>query len=480
MKRNLCRTKIVATLGPSSDSYEKIYALMTAGVNVFRVNYSHGTRVEHERTIRFIRQAETERKTFVGILADLQGPKLRVAKLPDEGILLKEKETVTFVCSDQFADNNIPLPHPEIFRSLKIGQRLLMDDGRLEVIIREVKEDQFLAEVVYGGTLTSHKGVNLPDTDLGLPALTEKDRTDLEHALKSEVDWIALSFVQHASDVKEIKKIIQGKAKIIAKIEKPLAIQHLTEIIEESDGIMVARGDLGVELHFEEIPSLQKHIVNLCRQTGKPVIVATQMLESMVQSSRPTRAEASDVATAVYEGADAVMLSAESASGLYPIEAVKTMAEIIYQVEKDPSYATLLEAQLPKIAKTKQDAITISAYRSAQTLGSRCILSFTSSGGTAYRVSRLRSVGTTIVGVSPHLQVCRQLCLAWGVKGVLSDKIHTMAEMVQKAPSIAISLGLVKVGESIIITAGEPLGIEGGTNVLRIYEISKKDFQTRV
>lgn len=476
MKKNLCRTKIVATLGPASGSYEKIYALLTAGANVFRINYSHGSRSEHEKTIGLIRQAETERKTFVGILADLQGPKLRIAKLPDGGIVLKEKTQVTFVCSDQFADDTIPLPHPEIFRSLKVGQRLLMDDGRIEVAVQHVQEDQFIADVIYGGTLTGHKGVNLPDTDLGLPALTEKDRTDLEHALKAEVDWVALSFVQRASDIKEIKKIIQGRAKVIAKIEKPLAVQHLTEIIEESDAIMVARGDLGVELHFEEIPSLQKHIVNLCRQAGKPVIVATQMLESMVHSSRPTRAEASDVATAVYEGADAVMLSAESASGLYPVEAVKTMAEIIYQVEKDPAYATLLEAHLPKIAKTKQDAVTISAYRSCQTLGSRCILSFTASGGTAYRVSRLRSVGATIVGVSPNVQVCRQLCLVWGVKGVFSDKIHTMAEMVQKAPSIAISLGLVKVGESIIITAGEPLGIEGGTNVLRIYEISKKDF----
>jgi len=467
MRRNRS-AKIVATLGPASSSREMIRGLAEAGVDVFRFNFSHGSHDDHAARFEAVRAVEEEVGRAIGVLMDLQGPKLRVGTFEKGRVGLTRGESFRLDLEERPGDQRrVGLPHPEIFKVIKPGTVILLDDGRIRLQVVECGEDFAATQVILGGGISDRKGVNVPNAMLPIAAMTEKDRRDLEFGLELGVDWVGLSFVQRPDDMAEARKLIAGRAALLAKIEKPSAIDHLDEIIDLSDGIMVARGDLGVELPPELVPGLQKRIIRASRGSGKPVIVATQMLESMVQSPAPTRAEASDVATAVYDGADAVMLSAESASGEYPLETVSMMNRIINSVERDDLYRPYIDAFHAEAERTPADAITLAANQVAGTLQASCIVTYTTSGATALRASRERP-DRPILGLITRMVTARKLTVAWGVHPVFCDDAEDLDEMVAKARMLAKQEGFAQAGSTIVITAGLPFGTPGATNLLRI------------
>jgi len=467
MRRNR-RVKIVATLGPASTNEEMMRRLFEAGADVFRVNMSHATHDGLREVHGIVRKLETEFSRPIGILVDLQGPKLRIGKIDSGSIRLTQGDILSFVRHEAIGGlGRVQLPHPEIFDAVDKGHTLLLDDGKLKLRVVEASDVRIDAEVMTSGILGSRKGISLPDTVLSFGALTEKDRLDIECALSIGVAWVALSFVQRAEDIAEARKLARGRAAIMAKIEKPTAINHLKEIIELADGIMVARGDLGVEMPVEKVPGLQKQISRAARNAGKPVVVATQMLESMIYAPVPTRAEVSDVATAVFEGADAVMLSAESAVGKYPVEAVATMDRVAKEVERDPLYAAIIHAQRIDPQATDADAISAAARTVAETLNLAAIVCYTASGATSLRAARERPQ-QPILALTPIPSTGRKLALVWGLHCVLTDDPRDLDDMVAKACRIAYQEGFALPGQQVIISAGVPLGTQGATNLLRI------------
>jgi pyruvate kinase len=460
--------KIVATLGPASASRKCIGALFEAGVDVFRLNFSHGTHDDHRRLFEHIRNIEDESGRPIGILADMQGPKLRLGDFADGRVELGAGAHFRLDLENTRGDQTrAPLPHPEIFAAIEPGTELLVDDGKVRLRVLECGADFAETECLVGGTLSNHKGVNVPNVVLPISAITEKDRADISFALQQGADWIAFSFVQRPEDVAEGRKLIGNAAGLMVKLEKPAAIRRLEEIIELSDALMVARGDLGVEMPPEDVPSVQKQVIHACRFAGKPVIVATQMLESMISAPTPTRAEASDVATAVYEGADAVMLSAETAAGKYPVEAAAMMDRIARRVHEDPLYFATLNAGRLAPEHTNRDAISAAACQVADTIGAAAIVSFTSSGATALRAARERP-SAPILALTPNIGTARRLALLWGAHCVHLADIKNFNDMVQKAVRTAQREGVAKAGERVVITAGVPFGTPGSTNVLRI------------
>lgn len=466
--RRARQTKIVATLGPASSSNEMIRSLFETGVDVFRLNFSHGRQEDHAERLRVIRDLEREFGRPTCAMADLQGPKLRIGTFAEGPIALSPGMRFRLDLDPTPGDRNrVQLPHREIFEAIAADTELLLDDGRVRLRVLSSGPDHAETIVVSGTRLSDRKGVNVPNVILPLSPLTAKDRDDLQFALDIGVDWVALSFVQRPEDVAEARRLIAGRAALLSKLEKPSAIAHLDQIIELSDGIMVARGDLGVEMPPEDVPSIQKRIVREARIAGKPVIVATQMLESMVSAPAPTRAEASDVATAVYDGADAVMLSAETAAGSFPIEAVSIMDRIAERVEQDPVYHSIMDAQHLDPQRTSADAITAAARQVARTISAAAIVTYTTSGSTALRAARERP-DVPILCLTADLQTARRLKLAFGVHSVRTEDVTNFTEMVGKACSIALEDGLANEGQRVVITAGVPFGTPGNTNVLRI------------
>ena len=473
--RRLRRVRILATLGPASSDSATIRKLFEAGADIFRINMSHTPHDKMRELVASIRNVEGAYGRPIGILVDLQGPKLRVGSFAEGAIQLNNGDK--FVLDDSAAPGDkarVQLPHPEILAALRPGHALLLDDGKVRLIAEETSPTRVVTRVVIGGRLSDRKGVSLPDTDLPVSAMTQKDRADLEAAVETGIDWVALSFVQRPDDVVEARRLIRGRAAIMAKIEKPQAIDRLAEIIDVSDALMVARGDLGVELPVERVPGLQKQMTRLARKAGKPVVVATQMLESMIQAPVPTRAEVSDVSTAVFEGADAIMLSAESAAGKFPIEAVAMMNRIGEEVERDPTYRAVITAQRAEPESTTGDAIADAARQIAETLDLSAIICWTDSGSTAIRVARERPK-PPVVAVTPNLATGRKLSLVWGVHCVVAETAHDQDDMVDRAGRIAFRDGFARAGERIIIVAGIPFGTPGATNMLRIALVGTDD-----
>ena len=461
-------TKIVATLGPASSSAEMITKLFLAGADTFRINMSHAGHDRMRELVVIIRDIESRFSRPIGILVDLQGPKLRMGDFGDHSAICPTGAHFVFDQDPAPGDaKRVYLPHPEIFAAAKAGDALLIDDGKLRLRVVKAEASRLEAVAEVGGKLSSRKGVSLPDTVLPFTALTPKDRADLEAALETGVDWIGLSFVQRPDDVAEVKKIARGRAGVMSKIEKPVAVERLAEIIELSDALMVARGDLGVEMPLAKVPGIQKLITRSARRLGKPVVVATQMLESMITAPVPTRAEVSDVATAVFDGADAVMLSAESAAGQHPIEAVQTMDEIAREVEGDVLYHQIIANQRQPPEPTGADAIAEAARSIAERLNLAAIMCWTSSGSTALRVARERSF-RPVLALTPSIYTARRLALAWGVHCVNVEDASNLDDMVQRACRIAFSEEFAKPGQRVAIIAGVPLGTPGATNMLRI------------
>jgi len=461
------RARIVATLGPASRGVDKIRELALAGADVFRVNFSHGSHADHARSIQHVREVETLVGRPIAVLADLQGPKLRLGEFADGAIRLKAGHHLRLDLKSAPGDAaRIGVPHPEIFAALRTGAQVLLDDGKVR--LRVVKHGPDFADTVVeaGEQLSDHKGLNLPGLAIPIPALTDKDRTDLAFALGQGVDWVALSFVQRASDMAELRSLVGGRASVLAKIEKPSALEALDEILDLSQAIMVARGDLGVELAPEEVPVVQKQLVRAARLRGIPVVVATQMLESMTHSPTPTRAEASDVAGAVYEGADALMLSAESAAGDYPVEAVSIMDRIITRVEHDPRWPELMRAEYP-VEDADADALVAAARRAAEAASTACLAAFTTTGQTALRLARERPLQPTLA-LTPNLDAARRLTLTWGVEPRVVPAPSDPEELARVAVEQAVAAGLAGPGQRVLILAGLPMGSPGAANILRI------------
>jgi pyruvate kinase len=465
------QAKILATLGPSSSDLSSIHALFAAGADVFRLNFSHGTQDQHRERVEIIRRIERESGRPIAILLDLQGPKLRVGTFAHGPVVLEAGAGFRLdLDATPGSGVRASLPHPEIFAALKPGTELLLDDGKIRLLVEDCGADFARTRVITGGALSDRKGVNVPGVILPLSALTPKDRLDLEFGLDLGVDWVALSFVQRPEDISELRALSRGRAAIMAKLEKPAALQCLADIVALSDGVMVARGDLGVELPAEQVPRIQKRIVRTCRGAGIPVVIATQMLESMIASPIPTRAEASDVATAVYDGADAVMLSAESASGKYPLEAVAMMNRIIVQVEGDPFYRTVIDASHSAPEHTIADAICCSLRETSGLLPVTAIVTFTRSGYTSLRAARERPAAP-VVSLTPNLSIARRLALVWGVHSVHTEGIRDITEMVAKALSVARAEQFAKPGDYVAIAAGMPFGSARTTNLLHVAEV---------
>jgi pyruvate kinase len=467
MKRSR-KVRILATLGPASSDAAMIRKLFDAGADVFRINMSHADHDLMRSLVGMIRQVEKDVDRPIGILADLQGPKLRVGKFAEGSVELTVGQTFTLDDDPAPGDaTRVFLPHPEILKAVSAGDRLLIDDGRLQLRATSSNRRQIVCEVVAGTKISDRKGVSLPDTELDFGALTDKDRRDLDAVLEAGVDWIALSFIQRPEDLAEARKVARGRAAILSKIEKPQAVTRLAEIIELSDAVMVARGDLGVEMPLEAVPGIQKQITRACRRAGKPVVVATQMLESMISAPVPTRAEVSDVSIAVFEGADAIMLSAESAAGQYPVEAVAMMDRIAQRVELDPTYPGIINAQRSEPEATGADAISLAARQIAETLKLSAIITYTSSGTTGLRAARERPQ-VPIVALSPVVETARRLSLVWGTHCVVTPDATDLDDMVDRACRIAFSEGFGQPGDRVIVTAGVPLRTPGATNMLRI------------
>jgi pyruvate kinase len=465
------RTKIVATLGPASSSPEVLARLFQAGADVFRLNFSHGTHDDHAARIAMIRDLEARFERPIGILADVQGPKLRVGQFAGGRVQLQTGQVFRLDLNPTPGDvRRVQLPHPEIIAAASIGTTLLLDDGKLRLRVTRQRADHLETEVAVGGPLSDRKGVNVPDMILPIPALTEKDRVDLAFALEHGVDYVGLSFVQRPEDVAEAREIAAGRAWIMTKVEKPQALENLESIIRLSDAVMVARGDLGVELPPEEVPLAQKLIVRMARQMGRPVVVATQMLESMITAPAPTRAEASDVATAVFDGADAVMLSAETAAGQYPFEAVNIMDRIIARVEADQGWRSIIEASRPAPERSAADAIAAAARQVAHTIDAAVICAFTASGSTVLRAARERPEAP-IIGLTTSMQTARRTAIVWGVHPLLAPEVHSMTETVAKATRAAAVEGFAGGGDQVVVIAGVPFGQAGTTNALRVAQV---------
>lgn len=469
------RTKIVATLGPASSNPEMIVRLMEAGVNVFRLNFSHGTRDVHKNNIDLIRQESKRLGYPVGVLQDLQGPKIRTTTFEKGKVDLKEGQAFSLTCGDDSPGNKdrVGVTYKNLYNDVKVGDILLLDDGRLSLKVTGIKDDVIENEVVLGGVLSNNKGINIPGADLSIPALTDKDVEDLLYGAELDVDWVAMSFVRSRDDLLLARHYLAragSRAKLMAKIEKPSAVDRFDEILREVDGIMVARGDLGVEMAPERVPLIQKRIIRACVEAGKPVVTATQMLESMITNPTPTRAEASDVANAIYDGTDAVMLSAETAVGAYPQEAVRMMARIAASVEADPGYQQGMREHYPKPEDTIADAVSLGACQMAFNLSAQVIVTFTSSGTTALRVSRNRPA-SPILAVTPNERAFRQMSVVWGVLPCQSEDIHNTDEMVEVANHAIREVGIGQPGERFVITAGVPFGMRGTTNLIRVERI---------
>jgi pyruvate kinase len=465
------RTKIIATLGPASSTPEMIARLFRAGADVFRLNFSHGTHDDHAARIAIIRDLEKQYDRPIGILADVQGPKLRVGNFNAGRVQLQAGQSFQLDLNPTPGDvTRVNLPHPEIIGAAHIGCSLLLDDGKLRLRVTRARPDHLETEIVVGGPLSDHKGVNVPDVVLPIPALTAKDRDDLAFALDHGVDYIGLSFVQRPDDVAETKSIVGDRAWVLAKLEKPQALDNLDGILKLSDAVMVARGDLGVELPPEEVPLAQKRIVRAARQFGRPVVVATQMLESMINAPAPTRAEASDVATAVFDGADAVMLSAETAAGQYPFEAVNMMDRIVARVEQDPGWRAIIEASRPEPESSPPDAIVAAARVVAHTIGAKAICAFTASGSTALRAARERPEAP-VVGLTPSQETARRLAVVWGVHALVAPDAHSMTDTVQKASRAVLQENFAARDDEIVVIAGVPFGQPGSTNALRVAHV---------
>jgi pyruvate kinase len=471
------KTKIVATLGPASSNADMLSQLLHAGADVFRLNFSHGSHEDHGKNIDLIRALEAKTKHPIGILADVQGPKLRVGRFMGGATNLANGQKFRLDLNPTPGDaTRANLPHPEIIGAAQIGSHLLLDDGKLKLRVTHVREDHLETIVVNGGRLSDRKGVNVPDVALPIPALTKKDREDMEFALSRGVEYIGLSFVQRPEDVLEARELIKGRAWVLSKLEKPQALDNLEEIVRLSDAVMVARGDLGVELPPEEVPLAQKRIVMTARQLGRPVIVATQMLESMISAPTPTRAEASDVATAVFDGADAVMLSAETAAGQYPVEAVTIMDRIVARVEKDDGWRGLTDRRRPDPEKTTNGAMAAAARQVAQTIDAVAIAALTNSANTALHVARERPTAP-ILGVTPNEETARRLALTWGVHPVIAPVTHSMTETVAVVTKLARAEGIAEPGQDMVIVAGMPFGKSGSTNALRVARVSRTNTQ---
>jgi pyruvate kinase len=471
----LRRVKIIATLGPASVEKTVVAGLSTAGADVFRINMSHTDHAGLAAYVRMIREIEAETGRAIGILVDLQGPKLRIGAFADGPVHLRKGDHFVLDADTTPGDAaRVQLPHPEILQALKVGDSILIDDGKVRLHVVETSDVMARAVVDVGGRVSNRKGVSLPDTDIPITSMTPKDRADLDAALIEGVDWVAISFVQRAEDVLEVKQVVGSRALVMAKIEKPQAIARLDEIIEVADALMVARGDLGVEVPLEKVPSLQKRITRAARRLGKPVVVATQMLESMILAPLPTRAEVSDVATAVYEGADAVMLSAESAAGQYPIEAVATMSRIAEEVESDGVYRSILNAQRNAPPNpTAADAIAVAARDVAETLDSMAICAWTASGATALRIARERP-RPPILALTPNRDTARRLALVWGVHSLETQDARDVEDMVDRACVNSLGEGFASPGDRVIIVAGMPFGSPGATNMVRLALVGEK------
>ncbi|WP_405120991.1 pyruvate kinase [Pseudomonas leptonychotis] len=462
------KVKILATLGPAIKTIDDLRQLVEAGVNLFRLNFSHGEHADHAERYNWVREVEQQLKTPIGILMDLQGPKLRVGKFAEGKVMLERGQSLRLdLDSTPGNAQRVNLPHPEIIEALQPGMSLLLDDGRLRLEVTAKHSDAVDTRVIAGGELSDRKGVNVPEAVLQLSPLTEKDRRDLSFGLELGVDWVALSFVQRPEDIIEARELIQGKALLMAKIEKPSAVIHLEEIAKLCDAIMVARGDLGVEVPAENVPRIQKDIIRTCRQLGRPVVVATQMLESMRFSPAPTRAEVTDVANAVAEGADAVMLSAETASGDYPLEAVQMMSKIIRQVESGPDFQAQLDVSRPVAEATSSDAISCAIRRISTILPVAALINYTESGNSSLRASRERPK-SPILSLTPSLNTARRLSVAWGVYSVVNERLSKVEDVTRIALQVARTSGLAETGDTVVITAGEPFGQPGSTNSLRI------------
>ena len=466
------KVKVLATLGPSSGSPEMIEKMYRAGVDAFRMNMSHGEHEAHAANVKTIRVLEKKIGRPITILADLQGPKLRIATFANPPVMLKEGARFTLDMLKKKGDETrVSLPHKEILSTLEPGHTLLLDDGKIRLEVTKADGKSVDTKVIVGGEISDRKGVNVPEVVLPVSSLTEKDRKDLTFALEQDVDWIALSFVQRPEDVAEARRLIGGKAALLAKIEKPAAIDRLDEILELSDAVMVARGDLGVELLPEQVPPLQKKIVAAARKLGRPVVVATQMLESMIKSPTPTRAEVSDVATAIYDGADAIMLSAESAVGDWPIEAATMMDRIAGQVENDPSYADRVHFTETVPDETTADALAAASYNIARTVETSAIVCYTSSGSTARRMARERPSVPLLV-LTPNRHTARRVGLLWGAYAVVTRDVSDFEEMIAKAKRMALRHKLGTAGSRLIVCAGVPFGTPGSTNLLHIVRLT--------
>ncbi len=467
------KAKIVATLGPSCETKEMIEKLFFRGVDVFRLNFSHGSHADHTSKVKIIRELEKKHTKFICILGDLQGPKFRVGKFKNIKEILKTGQDFTFDKSKiEGNSRRVYLSHNEIFNSISKGQRLLVNDGKITLKVKSNKNGEIKCKVTAGGEISNNKGLNIPDTKLNLKIITPKDKLDLALAIKLDVDWIALSFIQTNKDLIAAKKLIPSKFKVMVKVEKPSAMEELTEITKNSDGIMVARGDLGVETNPEDVPIHQRTMVAECRRQGKPCIVATQMLESMIDSPTPTRAEASDVATAVFQGVDAVMLSAESAAGQYPEASVGMMDKIIKKVESDSKYRDSVVKYNLGHSKVTAEAIATAAFNVADIIDCKCLVNFSESGKSLLRVARMRP-NVTLVGLTTKPKIARQNVLLWGTLMDLVDNISTSTEMVDRACRIVKKYNIVPNGSQIIITAGVPFGRVGSTNLMRVATIIK-------
>jgi len=467
----LRKVKILATLGPASGDAKMIRRLMLAGADAFRINMSHGDQKQKAKLVESIRALEKEFHRPTTILFDLQGPKLRVGHFEGGRTILEKGNRFIFDRDDRAGDSKrVQLPHAELFESVRPGTNILIDDGKVRLNVLEAGEGQIVSEIKVGGPVSDNKGVNVPDVVVPIPALTDKDRDDLQFALEQRADWIALSFVQRPEDVAEARTLIGDRAALLAKIEKPAAIDRLNDIIALADAVMVARGDLGVELPPEQVPPLQNKIVACARQFGKPVVVATQMLESMVTSPTPTRAEVSDVATAIYDGADAVMLSAESATGQYPCEAVQMMDRIATSVERDPSYQARIHFTQTRLEATTADALAGSARQIASTISATAMVCYTSSGATARRIARERP-HVPLLAMSPSPVTARRMGLLWGVHPVHSRDVSSFEEMVEKGKRMALRHNMAKGGDRIVLMAGVPFGTAGSTNVLHVVRL---------
>jgi pyruvate kinase len=466
------KVRILATLGPASDTREMIRTLAESGADAFRLNMSHGSHSDHARRIEIIRGLEKELDRPMTILADLQGPKLRVGRFEGDKAQLENGQTFVFDRDTALGDaKRVNLPHREIFEAVEVGARLLIDDGKLVVRVTAATGDRIETRVEVGGTISNNKGLNVPDVVLPVAALTDKDRQDLSFALEHGVDWIALSFVQRPEDVAEARRLIAGRAALLAKIEKPAAIERLDGILELADAVMVARGDLGVELPPEQVPPAQKRIVESARRMGRPVVVATQMLESMITAPTPTRAEVSDVATALYDGADAIMLSAESASGQFPVEAVSMMNRIATTVEKDPSYGARVHFTETPADPTTNDAIAEAAGNIVGVVSAGAIVCFTMSGSSARRIARERPAVPLLV-LTPSVKTARRIGLLWGAHAVRTRDVNSFEEMVGKAKRMALRHGLAKAGDRLVVIAGVPFGTPGSTNVIHVVRLT--------